>query len=234
MCCLAGEMHENEQLAAFGVRLGGLAWEMSWYLQIGRHRLMESLWGVQREIFIAFYFGGVNQAVWWKRAEGAEARGSRLSPGRLQSAALARANMWVCYLLPSLYFSFDFISRRDDWCLGSGIVFDSETRCMFSYYSLNRRQNRIKPHVPRRCLPAPWTTHIPFFEKKKKKNNKKSSVSSVRITADVPLNKTCEDLLGVFFRRTARVVLLEERPFLIMHAFQNEGVKLKWAPNGCH
>lgn len=91
MCCLAGGMHENEQLAAFGVRLGGLAWEMSWHLQIGRHRLMESLWGVQREIFIAFFLGGVNQAVWWKRAEGAEARGSRLSPGRLRSAALARA-----------------------------------------------------------------------------------------------------------------------------------------------
>lgn len=53
MCCLAGGMHKNEQLAAFGVQLGGLAWEMSWHLQIGRHRLMESLERVLKEIFIA-------------------------------------------------------------------------------------------------------------------------------------------------------------------------------------
>lgn len=36
MCYLAEGMHKNEHLAAFGVQLGGLAWEMSWQLQIGR------------------------------------------------------------------------------------------------------------------------------------------------------------------------------------------------------
>lgn len=63
--------------------------------------------------------------------------------------------------------------------------------------------------------------HIFLFKKKN------SSSSSVISSADVPLNKTCEDLLGVFFRRTARVVLLDEQPFLITRAFQIEGVKLK-------
>lgn len=117
MCCLAGGMHKNERLAAFGVQLWGLAWEMSWHLQIGRHRVMESLRRVLREFSLLFLGGKLCCMVkgWehWGTVGWCTRQPSEPGTSAEHNIDMRRdafAGMRFDYLPPSLYLSLVFVS----------------------------------------------------------------------------------------------------------------------------